>query len=267
MIVVLVLCRRVVALRIVALSRIVAVGRVVAVIVIAGAGLGVGRVAAVIAGGSARTAIPAAVAVLRLRQAVVGLLDADAVPGFGVGWELEARVAQHTVGDQLRGTLPALGIALGPACVVLERASQDYTADRGLDEVRICVGDPLGRVADLLAVARERLATGVGADRQPQREASEEGLVAEQRRHAVADAACGFPGGRGETSGCLPMCRPGVAEIPRELLHERVGVALHLAPHVRVELRRRAERVRIGMGNPVLHVLAEPSQAVRPRIC
>ena len=51
-------------------------------------------------------------------------------------------------------------------------------------------------------------------------------------------------------------------EIARELLHQRVGVALHLAPDVRVELRRRAERVRIGMGNPVLHVLAEAGKLI-----
>ena len=135
------------------------------------------------------------VVLLRLRQAVVGLLDADPVPGLGVGRELEARVAQEAVGDELRGLLPAAGLALAPAGVVLERAGQHHAADRGLDEVRAGVGHPLGRVADLVAVARQRLAGGVGADRQPEREAAEEGLVLEQGRDAVADPARRFLAG------------------------------------------------------------------------
>ena len=108
-IVVVALSRGVSILRIVAVARIVAIG----VIVMVAAGLGVGRVAAVIACGAGRGVIPVPLAVLRFGQAVVGLLDGDAVPGLGVGRELEARIAQQSVGDQLRGTLPARRLRSG----------------------------------------------------------------------------------------------------------------------------------------------------------
>ena len=133
-----------------------------------------------------------AVIVLRLGQAVVGLLDADPVPRLGLGRKPEARVAQEAVGDELGCLLPAAGIALAPAGVVLQRAGQHHARDRGLDEVRAGVRHPLRRVADLVAVARQRLAGGVGADRQPEREAAEEGLVAQEPGHAVADPAGRF---------------------------------------------------------------------------
>ena len=51
---------------------------------------------------------------VRLRQAVIGLFDADAVPGLGVGREGEPRVPQQPVGDQLGGALPARRVARGP---------------------------------------------------------------------------------------------------------------------------------------------------------
>ena len=140
-IVVLAVSRRVFALRIVALGGIVAVGRVFAVAVFAVAGLQGGRVAAVACGGRG-SAVTLPLVVLGIRQAVVGLLDADPVPGFRVGRELEARVAQQTVGDELGGALPALGIALAPPRVVLERAGQHHAPDRGLDEIGVGVGDP-----------------------------------------------------------------------------------------------------------------------------
>ena len=108
MIVVLALSRRVFAL------RVVAAGLIVGLVVMVAAGLRGGRVGTVACGGRSG-AITAPLAVLRSRQAVVGLLDADPVPGFRVCWEPEARVAQQSVGDELRGTLPALGLALTPA--------------------------------------------------------------------------------------------------------------------------------------------------------
>ena len=118
------------------------------------------------------------------------------------------------VGDDLGGALPALGIALAPPGVVLERAGQHHARDRGLDEVRIGVGDPLGRVADLVAITRQRLAALVVADRQPQSEASEKGLVAEQRRHAVADAARGFPAGAVRHQAASRACAPASPKYP-----------------------------------------------------
>ena len=71
-----------------------------------------------------RAVLPATIVLLRLGQAVVGLLDADRVPRLGVGREREARVAQQSVGDELRSLLPALRLALAPPRVVLERAGQ-----------------------------------------------------------------------------------------------------------------------------------------------
>ena len=103
----------------------------------------------------------------RFREPVVGLLGADAVPGLGLGRQDEARVPQQAVGDQLRGPLPALRVAAAPPGVMLERTGQDHARQRGLDPVGVGVRHPLGRVADVLAVAGQGLAGRVGADRQP----------------------------------------------------------------------------------------------------
>ena len=59
-----------------------------------------------------RVAIP--VVVLRLRQAVIGLFDADAVPGLGVRRQGESGIAQEPVGHQLGGALPALQVGARP---------------------------------------------------------------------------------------------------------------------------------------------------------
>ena len=103
----------------------------------------------------------------RFRKPVVGLLGADAVPGFGLGRQDEARVAQQAVGDQLRGPLPALGVAAAPPGVMLQCTGQDHARQRGLDVIGIGVRHPLGRVANVLAIAGQGLAGFVGADRQP----------------------------------------------------------------------------------------------------
>ena len=108
----------------------------------------------------------AGVIFVRLRQAVVGFLDADPVPGLGVGRQGEAGVPQQPVGDQLGGALPAFRVAFAAPRVVLEGAGQHHTRDRGLDDVGVGLRDPLRRIADLAPVARQRLAAGVGADRQ-----------------------------------------------------------------------------------------------------
>ena len=64
-----------------------------------------------------RVAIPVTVVGVRLRQAVIGLFDADAVPGLGVRRQGETGVPQQTVGHQLGGALPALRVRAGPgAC-------------------------------------------------------------------------------------------------------------------------------------------------------
>ena len=139
-----------------------------------------------------RIVVAVTVVGVRLRQAVIGLLDADAVPGLGVRRQGETRVPQQTVGHQLGGALPALGIALAPARVVLERAGQDDPRHGGLDDMGLRFGDPPGRIADLPPVAGDGLAARIGADRQPQGEAAEEGLLAQQRSHATADAPRGF---------------------------------------------------------------------------
>ena len=136
-----------------------------------------------------RAVAPFPTVLLRLGQAVVGLLHADPVPGLGAGRELEARIAQQPVGDELGGVLPAFGIALASPGVVLQRAGQNHASDRGLDEIGIGLRDPVGRIADLASVARKRLAGRVGTNRQAEREAPEEGLVAQQRGHAGADPA------------------------------------------------------------------------------
>ena len=51
---------------------------------------------------------------------------------------------------------------------------------------------PLGRVADLVPVARERLPARIGAEREPERQAPEEGLLAQELGHAVAGALRGL---------------------------------------------------------------------------
>ena len=122
-------------------------------IVAAGSGLRARRVAA---GPGSRAVVPVPVAVLVLRQAVVGLLDAQSLPPLCVGRQGEARVAQQTVGDELRGALPAFWIALAPPRVVLQSAGQHHAPDRRLDEICIGVRDPLRQIPDLVAVARER---------------------------------------------------------------------------------------------------------------
>ena len=103
----------------------------------------------------------------RFREPVVGLLGADAIPGFGLGRQDEARVAQQAVGDQLRGPLPALRVAVAPPRMMLQRTGQDHARQRGLDVIGVGVRHPLGSVANILAVAGQGLAGCVGADRQP----------------------------------------------------------------------------------------------------
>ena len=55
------------------------------------------------------------IVVLGVGQTVVCLLDAQVLPGFGVGREHEAGIAQQRVGDELRGHLPAFRGPLAPA--------------------------------------------------------------------------------------------------------------------------------------------------------
>ena len=178
------------AVAVVVLTVLVAggIGRITAVLVLAvGRGFAVGR--SVGPGGTGRCVgvVPGVVGA-GLGQTVVCLLDAHLLPGFGVGREREAGVANERMGDELRGQLPALGVALAPAGVVLQGAGHDDARHRGLDEVRIGVRHPARRIADLVPVRRQRLARGIGAKREPQHEAPEEGLLAQQFRDAVADA-------------------------------------------------------------------------------
>ena len=142
------------------------------------------------AGASAgrRVAVVAGISVLRLGQAVVGLLDTEPVPCLGLGRQRETRVAHERVGDELRGLLPALRVALAPAGVMLECAGHHHARHRGLDDMGIGVRDPSGRVADLVPVARQRLAARIGAEREPEREAPEEGLLAQELGHGSAGA-------------------------------------------------------------------------------
>ena len=139
-----------------------------------------------------RTAVAAGIVFLWFREAIVCLLDTHPVPRLGVGRQGEAGIAQQRVGDELRGELPAFGIALPPARVVLERAGHDDARHRGLDDMRVGVGHPLGRVADLVSVARERLPAWIGAEREPERQAPEEGLLSQELGHAVAGALRGL---------------------------------------------------------------------------
>ena len=134
------------------------IGRITGVLVIAvGRGFAVGR--SVGPGGTGRCVgvVPGVVGA-GLGQTVVGLLDAHLLPGFGVGREREPGVANERMGDELRGQLPALGVALAPARVVLQGAGHDHPRHRGLDEVRIGVRHPARRIADLVPVRRQRLA-------------------------------------------------------------------------------------------------------------
>ena len=147
---------------------------------------------AVAPGTLGRVAVVTGIVALGVRQAVVCLLDAQVLPGFGVGREREAGIAQQRVGDELRGHLPAFRVPLAPAGVVLERARHHHARHRGLDEVRIGLRDPAGRIADLLSVACERLACRIGAKREPEHETPEEGLLAQELGHAVTDPECGF---------------------------------------------------------------------------
>ena len=178
---------------------VIAITVVITVVIVLAAGSVIGRVglrAAVVAS-RLRGAAPFPLALLRFAQTVVGLLDADPVPGLGVGRKLEARVAQQAVGDELGGLLPAPGVPLGASRVMLQRAGQHHPSDRGLDEIRVRVRDPVGRIADLAPVARQRLASRIRPDRKAEREAAEEGLIAQQRGHAAADAAGRLPAGAG----------------------------------------------------------------------
>ena len=140
------------------------------------------------------------IAVPGFRQAVVRLLHAQVLPGLGIGREREARVAQERVGDELRGRLPAFRVPFAPAGVMLQGARHHHPRHGGLDQVRVGLRHPAGRVADLLPVAGERLPRGIGAEREPQDEAPEEGLLPQQLSHAVAHPECGFPEHAGEVT-------------------------------------------------------------------
>ena len=196
---VVVLARPIVTVVVVADAVIGGIGGIVGVVVVVvGRGLpGLGGTRRGGAGAGGRVGVVGGVPVLG-PEAVVGLLDGEPVPGFRVRRQREAGVANERVGDELRGHLPALRVPLAPARVVLQGAGHHYTRHRGLDEVRIGLRHPAGRVADLVPVGRQRLARRIGPEREPQHEAPEEGLLAQQLRHAVADAERGFvqyPGG------------------------------------------------------------------------
>ena len=163
-------------------------GRVAGAVVLAvRRGLGAGRRGGAGGAGGCVAVVPG-IAVLGRRQVVVGLLDAEVVPGFRVGRQREPGVANERMGDELRGHLPAFRVALGPAGVVLQGAGHHHPRHRGLDEVRLGLRHPLRRVADLVAVRRQRLTGGIGPEREPQHEAPEEGLLAQKLRYAVADS-------------------------------------------------------------------------------
>ena len=166
------------------------VGRIV--IAIAGSGRLAGRGGAHRGTSRRRIAVAAGLALPGLGQAVVRLLHAHPVQRLGVGWQGEARVANERMGDELRGELPALRVALASPGVMLQGARHDHARHRRLDDVGVGGGHPPGRVADLVPVARQRLPARVGPQREPQGEAPEEGLLAQELGHAVADALRGF---------------------------------------------------------------------------
>ena len=60
-----------------------------------------------------------------------------------------------------------LRVAAAPPGVMFERTGQDDARQRGLDPVGIGVRHPLGRVANVLAIAGQGLAGFVGTYRQP----------------------------------------------------------------------------------------------------
>ena len=118
-----------------------------------------------------------------------------------------------------------------------------------------------------MPVRRQRLAGRIGPEREPQHQAPEEGLLAQQLRHAVADAerrlaehAGGHQAASRTGSSAGSCARP--PNVPRELLRERVGVALDLGPGSRVEGLGRPERVRLDAGDLLLHLRAELRQGL-----
>ena len=80
-------------------------------------------------------------------------------------------------------------VALAPAGVMLQGARHDHAGHRRLDDVRVGGGHPPGRVEDLVPVARELLPAGVGAEREPQREAPEDAPGHGRLPHRVLAAA------------------------------------------------------------------------------
>ena len=106
---------------------------------------------------------------LRLRQAVIGLLDADAVPGLGVRRQGEPRVPQQTRGSPAATHAASFRGRAAPRRVWCLRAQASTTRAMAVSMTCACgVGDPHGRIADLAPVAGHGLAAGVRADRQPQ---------------------------------------------------------------------------------------------------
>ena len=168
------------------------IGRIVGFIAVAAWMQLAGTAAARAAGTLGCVAVVTGIVALGVGQAVVCLFDAQVFPGFGVGREREAGIAQQRVGEELRGHLPAFRVPLVPAGMVLERARRHHARHRGLDEVRIGLRDPAGRIADLLSVGCDRLACRIGAKRESQHETPEEGLLAQELGHAVTDPECGF---------------------------------------------------------------------------
>ena len=63
-----------------------------------------------------RIAVAAGIVLPRVGQAVVCFLHTHPVQRLGVGRQGEASVANERMGDELRGHLPALGVALAGGC-------------------------------------------------------------------------------------------------------------------------------------------------------
>ena len=116
------------------------------------------------------------------------------------------------MGDELRGELPDLGVAIAATGVVLERAGGDDAGKRGLEQVRFGVDHPCRREADLLAVACDRLPGEVRPERQAQRQVAEEGLVLEEGRDAPAEARRGVLDGAGGHQAASLRAAPGGAK-------------------------------------------------------